>query len=106
MRYFWNVLISLILCFFTILPPAFGEVSLPEPKNKIVIFLVDTSGSMRKEGLFNRIKRSLKEYVRQREIGDRILVIAFDEQVKTIVENTEIRTSDDVRNICESIKKI
>lgn len=68
------LLVILLLCPLT-------EAAAAENK----IFLIDTSGSMRKGGLFENIKSKLKELVRE-SMGSHVQILTFDENVETVVD--------------------
>ena len=59
------------------------------------VFVVDASASMRKAGLFDRIKRTIKEdYVPQLKTGDHIIVLTFDEKVNILLDQAVLGSSD------------
>jgi von Willebrand factor type A domain len=59
------------------------------------IFLLDTSGSMKKDGLFERIKETLKsDYTSKMQAGDHIIILTFDEKVVVAVDQPISREND------------
>lgn len=66
------------------------------------IFVLDTSGSMRRGGLFDRVKESLIRMVRETKAGDHILIITFDNIAREVVDK-DIKADADKENICETI---
>ncbi len=63
------------------------------------IFLLDTSGSMRKERLFDKIKETLKrDYVSKMKQGDHIIVFTFDEKVVMVVDQS-ITSENDITEV-------
>ena len=69
------------------------------------IFVIDTSGSMRKGGLFENIKRELKQIIDEEEIGNHVLILTFDENVG-IEANKRIETEEDHDNIKNIIDRL
>lgn len=63
-----------------------------------VIFILDTSKSMILGGVFEQVKNALKEYVNARNINDRILILAFDEDVRIVVD-TPITSQEEIKRI-------
>ena len=63
------------------------------------IFLLDTSGSMKKEGVFDRIKETLKrDYVSKMKQGDHIIILTFDEKVVMVVDQN-ITGGNDIKEV-------
>jgi len=63
------------------------------------IFLLDTSGSMKKEGLFDRIKETVKrDYVLKMKQGDHIIILTFDEKVVMVVDQN-ITGENDIKEV-------
>ncbi len=70
------------------------------------IFLLDTSGSMKKEGLFDKIKETLKrDYVSKMKQGDHIIVLTFDQKVVVVVDQS-ITGENDITGINARIDTI
>jgi len=70
------------------------------------IFLIDTSGSMKRAGLFDRIKESLKqEYVSKMKKGEHIIILSFDEKVVIAVDK-RIEGEDDIRKVNRQIDSL
>jgi len=70
--------------------------------NQDIIFIVDLSKSMNQQNLFNKVRASLKDYIQQSEIGDRIIILGFGEDV-TILADEDIRKVEDLTNIMKKI---
>lgn len=64
-----------------------GENSLTEYEvaNRRIAILVDTSASMRRSGLWDQAERQVEKVLEGLEEGDDVSLIAFDENVRTIV---------------------
>ncbi|MCU7805437.1 MAG: VWA domain-containing protein [Candidatus Thiodiazotropha sp. (ex Lucinoma borealis)] len=70
------------------------------------VFLVDTSGSMKGKGLFERIRTTLKDrYVQQAEPGEHIIVLGFDEDV-SIIADRQIQTQADRDNVLDRLDEL
>ena len=54
-----------------------------------MVILLDTSASMRREGLWSQARALAKRYLRQASPADRLSVVAFDRQPRTVVSFTE-----------------
>lgn len=68
------------------------------------IFLLDTSGSMQKERLFDRLKETLKEdYILKAKTGERITILTFDEKISILLSDREIISENDTNQICSLI---
>ncbi len=63
-----------------------------------VIYLLDVSGSMKKGGLFENIKVRLKQLVEERNMGDRIVLITFGEEIWKVID-VEVRNHEDIDDI-------
>lgn len=67
------------------------------------VFLLDTSGSMKKEGLFNKIKDTLKrDYVSNMKPGEHVIILAFDEKVSIFVDQ-KIMDENDISKVNDQI---
>lgn len=86
-------IVGTLLIIFLLLP-FIGQ----EAKAESKIFVIDTSGSMRRRGLFDNIKRELRQIIDEEEIGSHILILTFDEEVGIKV-NKKIETEEDRDNI-------
>lgn len=70
------------------------------------IFILDISGSMRKGGLFDRIKETLtRDYISKMEIGEYVLILTFDKEVVPII-NRKIETPEDINRINSIINNL
>ncbi|GAB4334633.1 MAG: hypothetical protein Kow0099_06780 [Candidatus Abyssubacteria bacterium] len=65
-----------------------------EEKNQDIIFLVDTSSSMRE--IFDDVKRAISEYVRQARNGDNVVLISFGEKVELRIRRS-ISSEEDIK---------
>jgi hypothetical protein len=94
MKYIKKNLI-IFLCFIGINIPSFCA-------NQDVLFIVDLSKSMNQQGLFEKVKVSLKDYIQQSEIGDRVIILGFGEDV-TILADEDITSIEDLTAILKKI---
>ncbi len=70
------------------------------------VFLLDTSGSMRKEGLFEKIKETLKrDYVSKMKPGEHIIILTFDEKVTVFIDQ-EIKNENDISSVNKQIDNL
>lgn len=101
------ILIAIISLYFNFVISDICLASPDRDKNTITVFVVDTSLSMVKEKALpiTRVKNFMEDYVKQSEIGDRIVIMAFDESVRVLREH-EITEKADKKNIIENIKNI
>ena len=101
-----NLFIAITSCLIMILSLITSWASVEKAKNQIVLFVVDTSLSMaEKDALpMNRVKSFMKKYLEKSEIGDRLVVMTFDEVIKE--KDKEIETYGDIKNIEKSIDEI
>jgi hypothetical protein len=63
-----------------------------------VIYVLDVSASMNRGGLFENIKSRLKQLVDERDVGDRVTLLTFGEEVSKIID-VEIRNRRDIEEI-------
>jgi len=87
---FLLLLRALAICLIAIafMRPFFrGENSLTEYEvaNRRIAILVDTSASMRRSGLWDQAQRQVEKILEGLEKGDDVSLIAFDENVRTVV---------------------
>jgi hypothetical protein len=70
------------------------------------IFLLDTSQSMKRAGLFDRIKEALKnDYVSSMKDGEHIIVLTFDENIAISVDQS-ITGENDIKEANERINSL
>ena len=74
-------------------------------KRTNAIFIVDTSKTMRKDGLFEKVKQALDDYVSKTNIGDHILIMAFDDNPRDVIES-DVQGSEDLKRIRNSIQSM
>lgn len=83
-----TVAFLLVLCLSLVLFPSAAGAT-----NRI--FLLDTSGSMKKGGLFGEITRAIKnDYISQARPGEHIIVLSYDAQVSIIADRQVARPED------------
>lgn len=65
--------------------------ALPSPtgENRQIILLVDTSASMKREGLWDKARAVAETYLAQAKPGDQVAIMTFDRQPHTLVSFTE-----------------
>lgn len=68
-----------------------GDITLPSPaaENRRVMLLVDTSASMKREGLWSRAREIGEHYLDKARPGDQLAIVAFDRQPRTLVSFAE-----------------
>ena len=93
----WTAMLGLFLG--AVLPEIGAAVS---SGGQNIIFVVDTSGSMREEGLFDRVKERLKTMVRESKRGDNISVIAFDTETTEVIDR-QINKPQDKADVMSAI---
>lgn len=105
--YLRKLFIFLISFLSIVCLPLVTQALTEKSKNEIVIFVVDTSLSMVEKNALpiKRVKDFMKEYLEKSEIGDQIVIIAFDEEVK-LQKEKEIETHNEIKNISKSIDEI
>ena len=59
----------------------------PSPANELrqIVLLVDTSASMKREGLWNKARAVAESYLNKASPGDQIAIVTFDRQPHTLV---------------------
>ncbi|HVR74007.1 MAG TPA: von Willebrand factor type A domain-containing protein, partial [Planctomycetota bacterium] len=62
------------------------EVSREKRKSCSLVFVIDTSGSMRRENRLETVKEALRILVRELDEGDTIGIVAFDREARTVLE--------------------
>jgi len=72
-------------------------------KNQDIVFLVDTSSSMR--DIFDGVKKSIRDYVRQGQPGDNVVIISFAEKVELRIRQ-RISSDEDVKLIERELDKM
>jgi hypothetical protein len=77
----------------------------PGPGDVSVVYLLDVSGSMNRNGLFAKIKQRLADLVLERQPGDRVVLITFGEDVWKVVD-VEIRDLSDLKEIMQIIERL
>ncbi len=76
-----------------------------EESGVIVIYLLDISGSMNKDGLFQNIKNRLKQLILERKQGDRIVLVTFGKDVLKVLD-VEIHNPEDLKEIVTMIDNL
>jgi hypothetical protein len=93
-----NLLLLLLRCLcLLLLATAFArpfflrEDTLPSPagENRQLVLLVDTSASMRREGVWDKASAMAARYLEKTLPGDQIAVMTFDRQPRTLISFTE-----------------
>lgn len=92
---FIKKILSILFFLTVIILPLFSA-------NQDVLFIVDLSKSMNQQDLFSKVRSSLKEYIQQSEIGDRVIVLGFGEDVTILLDET-IGSIEDIRNVLKNI---
>lgn len=77
---------------------------------KIYIFVIDVSGSMRKNNLDERVKKDLKDFISNPDrsgirLGDRVLIVGFGNEVKYYFDD-EIDKNEDIERLRNEIERI
>ena len=67
---------------------------LPEETGRKIILLVDTSASMKREGLWPSALDRAEAVLKQTEPGDQVAVLTFDRRVRTLVSFEQWNTMD------------
>jgi len=67
------------------------------------ILVVDISGSMRRNNLYKEVKTAFKDYIKNCEIGDRIILMTFGTNVNPGVEDKIIQNTQDIIEIQKKI---
>ena len=67
------------------------DIVLPSPPNETrqTILLVDTSASMKREGLWDKARAVAERYLKKASPGDQVALVAFDRQPRTLVSFAE-----------------
>lgn len=63
------------------------------------IFIIDTSGSMKADGLLKQVKASVHKILKESEPGDRVFAYAFDSQPRAVVSATVTASTADIERI-------
>jgi hypothetical protein len=61
----------------------------PADAGRQTIVLLDTSASMRREGLWPKARALAEHYIKNAALADRVAVVAFDQQPRTLVSFTD-----------------
>jgi len=69
------------------------------------ILVVDISGSMRKNNLHERVKASFKDYVKQCDKGDRVILMTFGSDVNSGIDDRVINNTQDITDLQNSIEQ-
>ncbi len=54
-------------------------------ERRLLVMLIDTSGSMQREGLWDDAMEQTEEWLEEVHPGDNLAVLSFDEQVRTVI---------------------
>ncbi|MDA7905645.1 BatA domain-containing protein [Mariniblastus sp.] len=83
-----------------------GQNSLTEYEvaNRRVAILIDTSASMRRSGLWDQAERQMENVLAGLEKGDDVSLMAFDENVRTVVDFND-QLNDSLSARADSIRK-
>ena len=81
------------------LPPPAGE-------NRQTILLVDTSASMRREGVWNRARDVADSYLRKASPGDQVAIVTFDRQPHTLVGFTDWSSWDPAQRAAQARQRL
>ncbi len=74
------------------------EVSRDERKGSSLVFVVDTSGSMRRENRLELVKDALRLLVKELDEGDSIGIVAFDRESRVVLEPTPADQREKILN--------
>lgn len=94
-------LITIILSIVFIIA-SFSTTIAQDTDSMSVIYLLDVSGSMNEEGLFDNIKQRLKTLISERKVGDRVIIGVFSDDVRWPVQY-DISDDEDINEIKEVI---
>ena len=83
-----------------------GQNSLTEYEvaNRRIAILIDTSASMRRTGLWGQAERQIEKVLAGLEQGDDVSLVAFDENVRTVVDFND-QLNDSLSDRADSIRK-
>jgi len=70
------------------------------------IFVVDVSGSMRRNDLSERVKSTLNNYIEKLRPGDRVIVMTFGTDVNAGIEDRTIQGPRDIAEIQRQISRL
>jgi hypothetical protein len=95
LEHFWLLLLRclalLLLAAAFARPFLMKDVALPTASGDVrqIVLLVDTSASMRREGLWNKARSVAESYLDKAGPADQVAVLTFDRQPRTLVSFTE-----------------
>lgn len=104
MKFKWIKILFLFCLMFTFI----RSLSLNGAPSKIYFFVVDLSGSMKKDNLYQKVKADLSDFVSDSkrsnwEIGDRMILVGFGNNV-TFFWDGEIKGIEDIERLRKEIE--
>jgi hypothetical protein len=70
------------------------------------IIVIDISGSMKKGGLSEKVKAACKEYLQKVQIGERVIIMTFGNDVDPAFADKEIKGLKDIEELQWKIKQL
>jgi hypothetical protein len=95
LEHFWllllRCLVLLLLAAAFARPYLTADIALPAPpaQGRQLVLLIDTSASMRREGLWGKAKAVADRYFKQASLADEVAVVTFDRQPRSVVAFSE-----------------